>query len=131
MYSNFPPTERHIANLEALVGQGRVSIVASELAAISAAAKTEIVLGHRYLRQVLPIASQLKWVQATAAGVDQLPCDALRARHHADQKHLKRHSRSTSCAGFSLDIAASIALVNCPMPSRRNKTACGQRRQRC
>jgi phosphoglycerate dehydrogenase-like enzyme len=38
------------------------------------------VFGHRYLRQLLPHAPGLRWVQTTAAGFDQLPWQELAAR---------------------------------------------------
>jgi lactate dehydrogenase-like 2-hydroxyacid dehydrogenase len=48
-------------------------VVNSEKQAISASKDAEIILGHRYLKQVLPYAKKLKWVQSTGGGYDHLP----------------------------------------------------------
>ena len=80
MYSNYRPSPAHLARLEAMAGAGLVNVADSESTALALAGETEIALGHRYLRQILPEARRLRWVQTTAAGVDQLPCDVLRER---------------------------------------------------
>lgn len=80
MYSNYAPSPAHLARLEAMAGAGRVHVADSESAALAMAGETEIVLGHRYLRQILPDAHRLRWVQTTAAGVDHLPWEILRER---------------------------------------------------
>ena len=80
MYSNYRPSPAHIARLETMAGSGRVHVADSEAAALALAGETEIVLGQRYLRQILPVAKRLRWVQTTAAGIDQLPWEALRER---------------------------------------------------
>src|SRR5262249_53160921 len=69
---NFAPSAEHVARLRRLAG-GDVRIVADEDGAIAAAAPTRIVFGHRWLRQLLPHAPDLDWVQTTAGGYDQLP----------------------------------------------------------
>ncbi len=80
MYSNDPPTPQHLARLQALVPGARIVAADSEAAAVGAAAGVEAMLGHRYLRQVLPRADRLRWVQSTASGVAHLPTDVLAAR---------------------------------------------------
>jgi phosphoglycerate dehydrogenase-like enzyme len=80
MYSNFVPSAEHLRRLEELAGSGRVAIATDEESARMHAPSTEIVLGHRYLRQLLPHAPGLRWVQTTAAGVDQLPWQELERR---------------------------------------------------
>jgi len=80
MYSNYAPRAEHVARLEALVGPGNVSVASDETTALANAGSTEIVLGHRYLRQLLPHARKLRWVQSTAAGHDQLPWRELKRR---------------------------------------------------
>ena len=80
MYSNDPPTPEHLARLQALVPGARVIAADSEAAALACAGGVDVVLGHRYLRQVLPLAHRLTWVQSTAAGVAHLPLRALAAR---------------------------------------------------
>ena len=80
MYSNYMPSADHVRRLEALAGPGSVAVVRSESDALARAGATQIVLGHRYLRQLLPHAPRLRWVQTTAAGFDQLPSRELRER---------------------------------------------------
>jgi len=65
MYSNFVPSAEHCARLEALAGRGNVAVADSEAAAQASAATTQIAFGHRYLRQLLPGAANLRWVQTT------------------------------------------------------------------
>jgi len=80
MYSNFVPSAEHCARLEALAGRGNVAVADCEAAAQASAATTQIAFGHRYLRQLLPGAANLRWVQTTAGGFDQLPWQELAAR---------------------------------------------------
>jgi phosphoglycerate dehydrogenase-like enzyme len=80
MYSNFAPSPAHVERLGALAGGARVIVAADEAGALEHAAQTQIVLGHRYLRQILPHAPALRWVQSSAAGYDQLPWRELAAR---------------------------------------------------
>jgi phosphoglycerate dehydrogenase-like enzyme len=80
MYSNFAPSPGHLARLQALVGAGHVHVAGDEPGALARAGTTQIVLGHRYLRQLLPHAPGLRWVQSTAAGYDQLPWRELAGR---------------------------------------------------
>jgi len=80
MYSNFAPSAAHVERLAALAGGAPVFVAADEAGAIAHAAQTKIVLGHRYLRQLLAQAPALRWVQSTAAGYDQLPWRELAER---------------------------------------------------
>lgn len=80
MYSNFAPSQGHIGRLEGLVGSGRVDIAQNEETARRLSSGTEIILGHRYLRQVMPLALNLRWVQSSAGGFDHLPTEELAAR---------------------------------------------------
>jgi phosphoglycerate dehydrogenase-like enzyme len=50
----------------------QVVIADSEDISIKHAYDTEVILGHRYLRQTLPHIRSLKWIQSTAAGVQHL-----------------------------------------------------------
>jgi phosphoglycerate dehydrogenase-like enzyme len=79
MYSTHAPTPGHLARLEAMGCEVRVA--ASEDDAIRQAATAEVIFGHRYLRQCLPHAPHLRWVQSTAGGVDRLPLRELAARN--------------------------------------------------
>jgi hypothetical protein len=72
MYSNFLASDRHIATLTRLGCNRRVHIARDETDAAAHAPHAEIILGHRYLRQVLPCAKRLRWVQSTAGGIDIL-----------------------------------------------------------
>ncbi len=77
MYGLFAPSPGHLARLRA--AGDVVAVADSEEAAIAAAPDAEIILGHRYLRQCLPFAPRLRWVQSTAGGVGHLPLAELRA----------------------------------------------------
>ncbi|MEM0964497.1 MAG: NAD(P)-dependent oxidoreductase [Bacteroidota bacterium] len=78
MYSTHVPTAEHVARIAALGGE--VTVATDEAGALDAAPDAEIIFGHRYLRQVLPVTTRLRWVQSTAGGVDRLPLDGLRER---------------------------------------------------
>jgi phosphoglycerate dehydrogenase-like enzyme len=80
MYSNLTPTPGHLARLGALAGNRPVEVATSEAEAIALAPGAKIILGHRYLRQALPFADQVRWVQSTAAGMDQIITPELRHR---------------------------------------------------
>lgn len=78
MYSTHAPSAGHVDRLRRLGAS--VSVAHSEGDALAAAPEAEVVLGHRYLRQVLPSVRRLRWVQSTAGGTDRLPEAALKAR---------------------------------------------------
>lgn len=80
MYSNYAPSPRHLAQLETLAAGGSVVVADCEATARAAAGETEIILGHRYLRQTLPEAHRLRWVQTSAGGFDHLPWEILQQR---------------------------------------------------
>lgn len=80
MYSNHQPSKAHIARLRKIAPGFKIAAVKTEEQAIQIAENTEIILGHRYLKQVLPYARGLKWVQTTAGGYDRLPLKDLRER---------------------------------------------------
>jgi phosphoglycerate dehydrogenase-like enzyme len=80
MYSNFSPSADHVRRLQELAGSGRVAVAASEDDALACGPSTQVVLGHRWLRQLLPHAPGLRWVQTSAAGYDQLPLAELARR---------------------------------------------------
>lgn len=77
MYSNDLPTSDHVNRLQACAGR-HVLVLESEEQAIAEAADAEVILGHRYLRQAIPGAKSLRWVQSTAAGVQHLISEELR-----------------------------------------------------
>lgn len=80
MTGNWSPSLAHRARLEQLAGVGRVVVAGDEAEALRAAETVEVIIGHRYLRQVLAHAPRLAWVQTSAAGVDQLPVAELARR---------------------------------------------------
>lgn len=80
MYSTHKPSIEHIVSIERRLGEGSVLVADSEADAIAKVPEVEIIFGHRYLRQVLPFAEKLRWVQSTAAGVDRLPLEEMAAR---------------------------------------------------
>ena len=72
MYSTDQPSEEHLNTLSRIAPDHNVVHVSSEAEAVSHAEHATIILGHRYLWQVLPYAKQLEWVQSSAAGIDHL-----------------------------------------------------------
>jgi len=72
MYSSEKPSEAHIDRLKSLREDVTVVVADSEEIAVCHAADTDIILGHRYLRQTLPHVRHLKWIQSTAAGPHHL-----------------------------------------------------------
>lgn len=78
MYSTHRPSPGHLARLAA--AGCSVGVADSEESAVRLAADAEVVFGHRYLRQILPHAPRLRWVQSTAGGVDSLPVRELHER---------------------------------------------------
>jgi phosphoglycerate dehydrogenase-like enzyme len=75
MYSTHTATEAHLTRLGTMGCEA--SVAESEEDAIRKAASAEVIFGHRYLRQCLPHAPSLRWVQTTAGGVDRLPLREL------------------------------------------------------
>ena len=69
-----------MGRLIALFPHDRVLEVDSANEAIHAASDTSVVLGHRFLQQMLPATRRLRWVQASSAGVDHLPLDDVLTR---------------------------------------------------
>ena len=95
MYSNGRPSQPHIERLKKLRKDLSVVVADSEDIAIENAADTDVILGHRYLRQALPHVRHLKWVQSTAAGP-----------HHLLSSDLRRvNPILTRCTAFSGVIA--------------------------
>ena len=80
MYSPSPPSTAHVERLRALSPDLTVAVATSEADALAHAPTAEVILGHRYLRQVLPHAPRLRWVQSTSGDTDALPEAALAAR---------------------------------------------------
>jgi phosphoglycerate dehydrogenase-like enzyme len=80
MYSTHTPSKKHIANLRHIAKNYKIVMANSEKAALKAAREAKIIFGHRYLRQCLPYANNLKWVQTTAQGIDRLPNEELKTK---------------------------------------------------
>lgn len=95
MYSNEPPSAQHVERLAALRANVHVRVARDEEEAVAAAPHIDVALGHRYLRQILPHAPHLRWVQSTAAGVQHLMSPAL----------LERAPLLTRCPIFSEQVA--------------------------
>lgn len=82
MYHNYhTPSEDHIKRLSQIAVDFDIVVADSESVAKQAARYTEIILGNRYLLKCLPYAKNLRWVQTTSGGVDQLPINELRKRN--------------------------------------------------
>jgi phosphoglycerate dehydrogenase-like enzyme len=80
MYSNHQPGEEHVARLQSVGPDVKVSIAESEDRAIEEVVSAEVIFGHRYLRQALPHAQRLRWVQSSAGGVDHVLSSELLTR---------------------------------------------------
>jgi phosphoglycerate dehydrogenase-like enzyme len=72
MYSTHQPRSDHIKRLQSKDPDIVVVVADSERKAIEEAPSTDVIFGHRYLRQCLPHASRLQWVQISSAGIDRL-----------------------------------------------------------
>lgn len=77
MYSPDPPSSSHLDRLRGMDANISVTVATCEEDAIAAAKEADIIFGHRFLRQCVPHAQKLRWVQSTTNGVDRLPCNAL------------------------------------------------------
>lgn len=77
MYTPHSPSEGHLRRLQALDGVDSVAVATDVASAQRGARNATLILGHRYLRQVLPHARRLNWVQTTTQGVDRLPVEAM------------------------------------------------------
>lgn len=80
MYGLFEPSAGHLGRLRRIAPSLGIVAVGSEEEAVGMAPEAEVMLGHRYLRQCLPHATRLRWVQSTATGLDRLPLDELREK---------------------------------------------------
>lgn len=78
MYSNQPPSDAHIDRLRMLGKNTKVIVANSGATAVALAPQVDVILGHRYLHQVLPHVQRLAWIQSTAAGVEHLFSEPLR-----------------------------------------------------
>lgn len=119
MYGDGPPTAGHVARLEALPGVSRVYVAVDESSALAAASSADVFIGQRYLSQCLPGATQLAWVQSTAAGVEHLLTPELH----------RRHPLLTRCPIFA-DTIARHALSLALAASRRIPEARDAQRER-
>lgn len=80
MYNPDPPSAVHVARLRALAPRLRVTVASSEAEARAAGRTATVILGQRYLRQTLPHAPRLRWVQSTSGDTDHLPESVLAER---------------------------------------------------
>lgn len=81
MYSTHKPSAAHLMRLHQIAPEFSVVHAQDEAQARAAAPIAQIILGHRYLSQVVGETTHLKWVQSTAGGVDHLPLSLLHANH--------------------------------------------------
>jgi D-3-phosphoglycerate dehydrogenase/(S)-sulfolactate dehydrogenase len=78
MYTTAPPTDGHLRHLADLGDD--IGVATAEDMAMAQAPEAEVILGHRYLWQVLPRAVRLRWVQSSGGGIDHLIVPALLER---------------------------------------------------
>ncbi len=80
MYIHHRPGREHIRRLQEIAPGFRIEVADSEDKAVKVAPDAEVIVGQRYLRQSLPHAPGLKFVQSSSGGVDQLPWQDLKSR---------------------------------------------------
>lgn len=80
MYSNYKCSEEHKVAIKSMAKKIKIVEVGSEEEALEVAPYAEIILGHRYLHQIISKAENVKWVQSSSSGFDHLPWKALRDR---------------------------------------------------
>lgn len=80
MYSNHQPSPKHIERLQSRGTDLTVVVADSEERAIKEAPSSDVFFGHRYLRQSIPHAKRLRWVQSSGAGIDHILCPELLSR---------------------------------------------------
>lgn len=80
MYSNHHPSHGHIKRLQSKGLDLEVVVADSEIRAIEEAPSSDVIFGHRYLRQCLPHAIRLRWVQSSSGGIDHILCSELLSR---------------------------------------------------
>lgn len=78
MYSGHHASDRHLSEVAKILGRDSFHQATDEHDAVIHARNATVFLGHRYLRQVLPHAKKLRWVQASSSGYDHLPWKTLR-----------------------------------------------------
>lgn len=100
MYSSRPPSSSHLGRLRVLLPDHSVVAPVATDEAVAMASDTIAILGQRYLRQTLPFARGLKWVQASGAGFDHLPWSEIRER-----------GAVLSVAGFAGPVVAQHAVM--------------------
>lgn len=105
MYSTHQVSQKHIENLQQMAPRYKIVAAHSEAEALIYAPRAEIIFGHRYLRQVMAAANNLRWVQSTAGGVDRLPLAELK-----NKKVLLSRSTISShvIAKHALDLLAAL-----------------------
>ena len=69
-YTDHRASERHLARLRHLLGDGTVYEAVGEQDTVAHADGANVVFGHRYLRQILHHACALQWVQSSGGGHD-------------------------------------------------------------
>lgn len=80
MYGRMQPTAGHLARLSALGDDLQFTVAGSREEALAHAPTADVFLGHSTLRQALPLAPRLAWVQALVAGVESMASPALFAQ---------------------------------------------------
>lgn len=81
MYSNHRPSPEHIERLQSKAPDITVVVADSEWRAIEEAPSTDVIFGHRYLRQTLPHAPRVRWIQSSGGGIDHIICSELLNPH--------------------------------------------------
>lgn len=108
MYSTHQPSQEHLERLGRIHPSLKITVAETEEVARENVDKAEVIFGHRYLKQCLPQAKNLRWVQTTAGGVDRLPCLEL-----AERKILLTRMTLTAPVIARHGVTLAWAMVRC------------------
>jgi len=105
MYHHYhKPAGRHIKRLSEIAPDFDVVIADNANLAIDAAPYAEIIFGNRFMNECITYAKNLKWIQTTSGGFDQLPLDkikergAMLSRNTIGSKVIARHAHTMAWA---------------------------------
>ncbi|MCF1190820.1 NAD(P)-binding domain-containing protein [Mangrovimonas sp. AS39] len=112
MYTDYCPSNSHVERLNNICKGYNIVKANNEREAIKFAEDAEIILGHRYLRQVIPYAKKLKWVQSTGGGFDHLPWELLK-ENSISLTRVTFSSKIISQHAVMLALALNRRLPNC------------------
>lgn len=112
MYTDYNPSTSHLENLKEISNNYNIIQIRNETEAIKYSPNAEIILGHRYLRQSLPFAKKIKWVQASGGGYDHLPWEILK-KNNVKLTRITFNSTIIGAHAVMLALALNRKLSDC------------------